>query len=207
MGLDHIFLMTDQTRPEEAGLFADKGLREAYRREHPGQGTRNICYAFPEYFLEQLWVDDPVAAASAPIRLTHLEARSRWRETGACPIGIAWRGEGAVGPTWPFRPPYLPEGRVIDVVEAGPDQPMMFTFPGTVAPRLWPEDRHGGLQAHLGLGGLQTVALVVPDGFQPSEVLHRVLKATGIALVEGAGWGVDLRFDQGSMRFCLTCAH
>lgn len=82
MLLDHIFLMTDQTRPEEAGLFAYQGLSEAYRRVHPGQGTRYICYASPEFFLEQLWVADPGAAALAPVRSTHLEARSRWRETG-----------------------------------------------------------------------------------------------------------------------------
>lgn len=84
---------------------------------------------------------------------------------------------------------------------------MMFTFSGAVAPRLWPEDCQGGLQAHLGLGGVQAVGLVVPDGFPPSAALSLVLKATGIALMKGPGWGVDLRFDHGSMRFCLTCPH
>lgn len=43
--LDHIFVFIRPDGPEAARLEAI-GLVESYRRDHPGQGTSNVCYCF-----------------------------------------------------------------------------------------------------------------------------------------------------------------
>lgn len=193
MELDHIFLMIDPDRPDEREMAAALGLREAYRRVHLGQGTRNVCYAFAGMFVEVLWVDDPVAVEGPMIRRTGLGARGRWRETGACPLGVAWRGPGFQGATWPFVPPYLPQGMGIAVAGDALDQPMLFQSPGTAAPVDWPAERQGGLQRHLGFTAAMAVDLIVPPGFVAGESLAEVMAATRLGLRHGNGWGLAMR--------------
>ncbi len=148
MQIDHIFMMVQPDRRAELDLAARAGLIEAYRRVHPGQGTRNICYAFPDLYLELLWVEDPSAASSPAIQRTGLLERWRWRETGACPLGIAWRAAPAPFPTWPYTPPYLPDGMTIPVANDSDDlkQPLMFHSPGDAAPLQWPLERQGAFR-------------------------------------------------------------
>ncbi|MEO0814134.1 MAG: VOC family protein, partial [Myxococcota bacterium] len=55
--LDHVFVMISDGVRQHRALEA-LGLVETYRRIHPGQGTKNICYAFENAFLELLWVHD-----------------------------------------------------------------------------------------------------------------------------------------------------
>jgi len=76
--LDHIFFFV---RPggREAGALARAGLREAYRRRHPGQGTANVCYAFDNAFLELLWVEDWDEINSPAVARTKLAERAEWQ--------------------------------------------------------------------------------------------------------------------------------
>ncbi len=194
MDLDHIFIMIDPGRADDAALGL--GLHEAYRRQHPGQGTRNICYALPDLFVEILWLDDRAAAESPAIARTSLSSRGRWRNTGACPLGVAWRGAAAPFPTWDFCPPYLPAGLTIPMACDSDDiqQPLLFRSPGSTTPRDWPVDRQGGLQAHLGLGLPIQVALLVPPAFQPCAALQAIMARTGLGLRHiQAGWGLTLQ--------------
>jgi hypothetical protein len=170
--LDHIFIFIEPNGPEIGQLKA-LGLQETYRREHPGQGTANVCFAFENAFLELLWITDPIEAASAAITRTGLLARSQWRTDGTCPFGIAWRGGGEAIPTWSFEPPYLPAGVSIPVAIDGDDpyQPMMFTFPGTVPPVDWVPERHGGFQHTGGFTVIEGLDLCVMDSVAPSPAL------------------------------------
>lgn len=175
MQLDHIFFFIEPDGAE-IGLLKDLGLRETYRREHPGQGTANVCFAFENGFLELLWITNPAEAASAAILRTGLLARSKWRTDGTCPFGIAWRGGGETIPTWPFEPPYLPTGVSIPVAIDGddPHQPMMFTFPGTVVPTEWEPERHGGFQNAGGFSAIEGVELCLPETVEASAELQTI---------------------------------
>lgn len=175
MDIDHLFLFVRSDGPEISGM-AQLGFVETYRRMHPGQGTANVCYCFDNLYLELLWVDDPDAVRSAPIARTKLIERSCWRDNGACPFGIAWRGDEPAfgGPTWPYRPPYLPAGDSIPVATDSddPSQPMMFRSPGTIGPIDWPAERRGALQRSSGFGVVTGVRLDMPANIPVSSALH-----------------------------------
>ncbi len=135
MQLDHVFLFVrDLKAAEEIGRSL--GLTETYRRDHVGQGTANICYCFENAFLELLVLTDRSQAESPAIARTGLARRASWRETGACPVGIAWRRDRQEAPpsfsTWQFRPPYLPDGMHIPVADESDDPtvPLLFQSPG-----------------------------------------------------------------------------
>lgn len=191
MEIDHLFLFVPSNGPEISRL-AQSGFVETYRRVHPGQGTANVCYCFDNLYLELLWVDDPDAVRSAPIARTRLFERSLWRDNGACPFGIAWRGGDPVfgEPTWSFRPPYLPAGDSIPVATHSddPGQPMMFRSPGTAGPCDWPAERRGHLQRSGGFGAVTGVKLDLPAEIPVSGALRWLADHT-ILDVGRSGYG------------------
>lgn len=179
--LDHVFLLLRDPEPALAQLQA-LGLRESYRRAHPGQGTRNVCFAFDNAYLEILSIDALQDTQSPAISRCQFQAR---RETG-CAVGIAWRGELDL-PTWSFEPPYLPQGMHIPVAldSDSPQQPLMFRSPGDRAPSAWPKERRGPCQPWSRLV-IESVGLPA----SPSPALH-ALHAAG--LLEGTHRGRELR--------------
>jgi hypothetical protein len=203
MFLDHVFVFHDSlTDAEQAGRAL--GLTETYRRRHPGQGTSNICYCFDNAFLEFLVLEDAAAARAPDIARTGLRERSRWRELGTCPIGIAWRGAPAQAapafPTWPYRPPYLPAGRHIPVaVESdAPTVPMLFESPAQVAPSEWTPEARNGLQHAAGYRAIRRITLVCPPDWRPGAAFRDVADDLGIRLVHGdpCGWRLSLQAEQ-----------
>lgn len=197
MQLDHVFMLIEPDGGQ-VDYVRSLGLRETYRRQHLGQGTRNICYCFENMFLELLWVDNADDVCSQRIARTGLYARSQYKTLGTNPFGIAWRddaddaddaGDAAQGsvfspPTWAFKPPYLPAGMQIDVAVDGDDarQPMMFKSPGTSAPCDWPADKRGDLQRAAGLGRVTHVAHSLPAGCGPSACLQALQAQAGLQL-------------------------
>lgn len=173
--IDHVFLFIGPDGPEPETLRR-LGLSETYRRAHPGQGTANACFAFDNLFLELLWLTSEDEARSAAIARTRLWERSRWREDGNCPLGVAVRGDlaGAGVPTWDYRPPYLPEGVSIPVAHASDDPalPMVFVSPGNQSPVGWPEARRGALQRAAGFGAVLAVELGLPAPAATAPLLH-----------------------------------
>jgi hypothetical protein len=165
LAIDHVFLFVQPDGPELDALRR-LGLTETYRRAHPGQGTANVCFAFDNLFLELLWLTNAAEARNPAIARTRLWERSQWRKQGACPFGIAVRGQlaGAGLPTWDYRPPYLPEGLSIPVATASDDPalPMVFISPGTEGPVDWPEARRGQLQWPAGFGPVLAVEVGLP---------------------------------------------
>lgn len=187
MEIDHLFLFIDPGGPQIAALERT-GLVETYRRQHPGQGTANVCYCFDNLYLELLWVTDQQAVRSPPIRRTGLYERSRWAVDDTCPFGIAWRetpGGTRFGlPTWDFIPPYLPAGMTIPVSTDSddPHQPFMFRSPGTSAPADWPADRRGDLQSRAGLGAVECITLAMPTSVPIAPGLRHLQERTILAI-------------------------
>jgi hypothetical protein len=196
--LDHIFLLTTPAAPE-IGMLEAIGLTPTYRREHVGQGTANVCYCFENAFLEVLWVTSVTEARSAPVARMQLSERAQWRTSLTSPFGIAWRGatSGATTtPTWQCTPPYLPAGVAIDVATDSDDlaQPLMFTFPGSRAPREWPESRRGGLQAARGFTRIELSKVWLPPDVRPSATLRQLAAACQAPIDVGQtrGHGLDI---------------
>lgn len=186
--LCHLFVMVSPEAPERAAL-EEAGLRESFRREHPGQGTRNVCYCFENAYLELLWVTDPAALQSPVIAPTGLFQRAAWRTSGASPFGVGLRrGQGGLPvPAWPFMPPYLPPGMAIPVARASDDlrQPFVFLSPGASRPDQWTDGRAGDCQRAAGLTEIAAVALTVPA--VPDPGLVTLLASAGVGLHHGRG--------------------
>lgn len=189
MEIDHIFMFVEPDGPELAAL-QQWGLHETYRRQHPGQGTANACFAFDNLFVELLWVTDEAEIRSSVVQRTRLWERSQWRALGTCPFGLAFRGDmAALGvSTWTYRPPYLagvlpPEtGIAVATDSDDPMQPMLFAFPGSTAPRHWPASRQGQLQHAAGWGDVSAVSLCVSTAWEPCHALRVLAEVTGLAL-------------------------
>ena len=182
--LCHVFVFVTPGAPEAAALDA-AGLRESFRRAHPGQGTANACWCFDNAYLELLWVDDAAAVSGPPIARTRLAERARWRETGASPFGIAVRGAMPCA-AWDYRPPYLPAGLSIPVALSSEDprQPFLFRSPGDARPDAWTDGRAGDRQAAAGLAEIAGVHLDLPA--PPTDDL-RTLEAAGLLTLGHAG--------------------
>jgi hypothetical protein len=182
--LCHVFVFVEPGAPEAARL-EEAGLRESFRRQHPGQGTTNVCYCLDNAYLELLWVEDEAAVSGPTIARTRLAERARWRETGASPIGIALRtrvpGQPLPFPTWEYRPPYLPAGMAISVALASEDprQPFLFRSPGSSRPDTWTDGRAGDRQRQAGLAELIGIELSLPASVPPGDEL-RLLAAAGL---------------------------
>jgi hypothetical protein len=193
--LDHFFVFTAPNGGALRRHLADVGLTETYERAHPGQGTANVCYAFNNAYLELLWLTDAGEARSETIRRTGLYERSQ-RAGGVCPFGVAYRlskGQSAPFDTWPYSPPYLPEGMTIQMATYSDDLrlPLVFESPHSVAPSHWPPDRQRGLQQQ---AGFQRMALRLTPG--PSDLPegltalreHRVIRL----MAPEAAWNAEL---------------
>jgi hypothetical protein len=192
MQLDHLFCFV----ADDAAAVAEvhrRGLRETYRRVHPGQGTANVCCAFDDLYLEWLWLHDEGEASSPAIAPSGLLERSRWRTAGTCPFGLAWRGDPPEGlVTWPYRPPYLPDGMDIPIAEVSrdPRQPLLFRSPGATAPLAWPEERRGRLQQEAGLAAIARVEITTPVVI--AEAITACSAAMGITFLPGPAWSLRL---------------
>ncbi|WP_448205135.1 VOC family protein [Azospirillum sp. sgz302134] len=197
--LCHVFVFVEPGAPEAAALDA-AGLRPSYRRQHPGQGTANLCYCFDNAFLELLWETDADAIRGPSIARTRLAERARWRETGACPFGISVRTDSAGQPlpfeTWDFAPPYLPPGMTIPVSLDSEDPARLFLFrsPGSTRPDAWTDGRAGDRQSAAGLAEIVGVHLSMPLDGPPGGDLA-VLSAAGILTVEALPKGAPPRLE------------
>jgi Glyoxalase-like domain len=170
--LDHLFAFIDPRGRAVADLDA-KGLAVSYRRDHIGQGTANTCFVFDNAFLELLWLTSETQARSRAITRTKLWERSPWQTAGTCLYGLAWRGDVPEIETWPLCPPYLPEGIHIPVATDSDDPrlPMMFTFPGSSAPRDWSAERRAFTPHPGGWNQISGLELTLPIETDDSRTL------------------------------------
>ncbi|HET9869308.1 MAG TPA: VOC family protein, partial [bacterium] len=146
----HFFVFAPPGAPQ-ADRLLEAGFREGPGNRHPGQGTANRRFFFDNGMLEFLWVEDRDEAHGPDAAPTRLEERSRFRETGFAPFGVATHGplEGSVlippFPCWSYSPPYLQPDQEIWVADnaAHPGEPMLFYagfFPPPGRPAAGPLD-------------------------------------------------------------------
>lgn len=131
--LDHIMIFCNVGAPE-AGALTEQGLHEGPGNSHPGQGTANRRFFFPNAYLELLWVENAVEAQRPEVRGTRLLERWQRRAAGDCPFGLVFR-PGAKGPeappkSWTYAPQYFPPGFSIEVArDVPPNEPLLFYLP------------------------------------------------------------------------------
>ncbi len=207
MDLCHLFMLIESDGPEPAALAA-LGLAESFRRDHPGQGTANLCYCFDNAYLELLWVTDAAALEAPRIRRTRFQERAAWRRNGASPFGVGLRGDGPLPfETWAYRPPYLPDGMSLPVAVDSdhPGHPFLFRSPGAAPPIAWSDDRAGrrqtasGLREIIGLSLETPVAAGIPASLRALEALGLLRVAHGAA----HRLTVEITGDQGPRRLSL----
>jgi hypothetical protein len=124
MELDHV-LVCCSVGGGEGEALRRAGLSEGSPNTHPGQGTACRRFFFSNAYLELLWVNDEEEARSAVVAPTRLWERWTGRGSGACPFALVLRSGGDASeappfPSWPYRPPYLPEGLAIRVAADTP---------------------------------------------------------------------------------------
>jgi len=107
--VDHVFVCVDLQAPEAEFLKAF-GFKEGRRYTHQGQGTANVCFFFHNAYLELLWLNDVNEIQSPVVRLTGLWEGCCWKQTQACPFGIALRATipGSTELPFPTRDYYAP---------------------------------------------------------------------------------------------------
>ena len=83
--LDHFFILVEH--PEKAAqLLESQGLKRSFCREHPGQGTSNICFEFSNSKLELLWLSDTNEACNGAASELHFCERAS--SDDASPFGL-----------------------------------------------------------------------------------------------------------------------
>jgi hypothetical protein len=131
--LDHIMIFCNVGAPE-AGALTEQGLHEGPGNTHPGQGTANRRFFFPNAYLELLWIENALEAGRPEVRGTRLLERWQRRAAGDCPFGLVFRPgpKGPVEPpkSWTYAPQYFPPGFSIEVArDVPPNEPLLFYLP------------------------------------------------------------------------------
>ncbi|WP_181702491.1 VOC family protein [Chthonobacter albigriseus] len=162
IALDHVFVFVARDDALPGGkvrqVLDGIGLVPSYERRHTGQGTSNVCYCFDNAYLELLFVVDEAELAAPALARNGFTRRSRLRQTGANPFGIALRGEPFPFESWPYRIDAFPPGLSIPVAVASDDDgvPFVFGSPGTERPDRWTDGRADARQT---AGGYTTMTI------------------------------------------------
>jgi hypothetical protein len=173
--LDHLFVFV-QPQPSEPTHLTAAGLQESFRRDHPGQGTTNVCCCFDNAYLELLWLHDPDRARDPAVARMRLAERAAWQTSGASPFGIAVRidpDRALPFETWDYAAPFLPAGVTIPVAVASDDprQPLLFRSPGSQRPETWTDGRGDRRQGHAGLAEIVHFRIDLAEGVCPTQAL------------------------------------
>lgn len=172
--IDHLLICVPEGF-KAAEIAENAGLQRGLTRAHKGQGTQNACYFFENAYLEFLWVRDERELVSEAVKPLGLAERMRWRETGACPVGAAFRfaiGIPKIIPvdTWPYQAPFLREGKNIPVITKPhrPEDPLISMSPNWYKKTILPPAPPAQL-LHLGKPRkLTAVEITMPASYLPS---------------------------------------
>jgi len=184
--LDHIIIFCNVGAPEADALI-ERGLHEGPGNSHPGQGTANRRFFFPNAYLELLWIENSVEAQSPEARDTKLYERWRGRAAGACPFGLVFR-PGPKGPadppaSWSYAPRYFPAGFSIDVArDIPPNEPLLFYLPFAKASLV---ENVELADSTVHVGPIVSATVHLPDTHALSPALS-ALVASGVIAIEPA---------------------
>jgi len=205
--LDHIFIFTEVEAPG-ANRLIDIGLTEGSRNTHPGQGTSNRRFFFHNMFLEFLWVHDEKEVQSPVIAPTQLWERFDHRVSGFSPFGFCFREtdpdrepDPVFADAIAYKPPYLPEGLQIDVIDSqGPtSEPMLFRTPFKSGPPAnYPSEKREKLYHLTGVKEITKVIVKVPIFTKMSPELEALSNKVDILRVDRTDYHfMIVEFDQG----------
>lgn len=134
MNADHLYIFTDN--PEaDANLLLDTGFSEGPSRIHVGQGTQNRKFYWSDFFLELLWVCDPLEVQTPDLAPTLLWERSQWRFSGYSRFGLCLENnpqtDSLFDSAWQYQPAYFPLGTTIAMINDLdiPSFPALFRLP------------------------------------------------------------------------------
>jgi len=185
--LDHIMIFCNVGAPEACAL-TERGLHEGPGNTHPGQGSANRRFFFPNAYLELLWIENSVEAQSPEARDTRLFERWQGRAKGACPFGLVFR-PGPRGPdvppaSWTYAPRYFPPGFSIEVARDLPaNEPLLFYLPFAKASLV---ENLGTAEGAVRIGSITDVTVHLPQTHVLSPALSSLV-ASGAVRVEPAG--------------------
>lgn len=201
--LDHVFLCVDEPLRAEAELAAF-GLDLSTRGLHSGQGTRNACAFFDNAYLELLQRHDDLELRSPVVEPLMLWERLRWRETGACPFGVAFRSaqggsDGTGIETWDYAAPYLPPGTAIAIVtpRRSPAQPLVFLLPDSISPERVPSHRRPPLEQRGSRRRLTGVTLRLPAAATLTAATRETCTRHGVEIAGAEAPHLELEWDHG----------
>lgn len=194
MLLDHLFICVDDASAAQEALVAF-GLQFGLHSFHPGQGTANSCAFFDNVYLELLWPHDDRELQSETVRPLALWERLHWRQSGASPFGVAFRGNGDAVKTWHYDAPFLPSGIGLPIVtpQRMPNEPLIFLIPDNSPTRLASAMEHRGKR--------RTITGVTLSGPNVSPNPFRALEPQNLAqfvLTTGAEHLLELEWDNRS---------
>lgn len=199
--LDHLFITTPPNAPGIDEVLSI-GLIEGSGNVHPGQGTANQRIFFRNTMLEFLWLTSAEEALSPPIRRTHLRERCDPNHP-ACPFGLCFRATAEQPDklpfeTWPFRPPYLPEGVSIPVATNSNvlHEPMVFYLPFGGRPDAKSPEKQEPLDHPAGLREITGLRLLMPLPEPLSPTMQTLVELGLLAVEESERFALQLKFDQ-----------
>jgi len=196
--LDHVFFATSEPGALARELV-ELGVALTPHRTHAGQGTTNTSAMFENAYFEILWAHDRNELRSEIVQPLGLDERIRWRETGACPIGLCFRpSDLASAPatwpfaTWRFKPAYVTVGDGIPIVTPPRclNEPVLFvsTWPRSVAAH-----EHRG--ARRTLTGIQLSRPASSSAMSPG--FEWLVKSSLVSVSDGPGYFLELEWDHG----------
>ena len=191
--LDHVMILCNVGAPEASSL-TDRGVHEGPGNTHPGQGTANRRFFFPNAYLELLWVENPVEAQSPEARDTRLFERWQKRASGACPFGLVFR-PGPKGPatppsSWTYSPRYFPPGFSIEVARDPPaNEPLLFYLPFAKASLV---ENRAPADGAVRIGSITGATVHLPQTQELSPALSSLVAAGVVSVEPGREYLLDL---------------
>jgi hypothetical protein len=194
MELDHIFVCTDPGAPE-AETLVQFGLHEGTPNQHPGQGTACRRFSFINAMIELLWVSDEREAQNKSTERTLLWERWSGRDGNASPFGICLRPVDAhytktPFPSWEYRPVYLQEPLLMNIGEAGVEEPMWIytSFMKRANRERW------FVEHPIGIREITSLALTTPAPLR-SAVSQRIVQSGILSAQKGPKSLLEIGFD------------
>lgn len=191
--LHHFLIITDPDAPQ-ADLLLAAGLIEGASNDHPGQGTANRRFFFPNAMLEFVFIRDAGEARNGPGR--GLRFVDRYETDGASPLGLIVQplGDDPDIPfsAWEYQADYLPPDKPFLVGKNSDSlqEPLCACTPIGVPMMDPPEDtiNHDLVLTHL------DVSTTLEN---PSATLETFASSGPITLVTGKAHHMELTFNKG----------
>jgi Glyoxalase-like domain len=201
--LDHFFVCVAPDAVEAEVLKAF-GLTEGIRRVHQGQGTANVCFFFDNAYLELLWLNDIHEIQSYPVIPMGLWQRCCWRDTQACPFGIAFRlgnlaAKDLPFSSWDYYAPFLPDGASIPIATNSNylSEPLIFISPGNQKPSSYPLERRPPLVHKAKLHQVTGLNVILPGEGDFSVEVTTVSQIGIVQFSRGDRYHLEVQFDCG----------